>query len=209
MGVDTVTQGPPTAADVYGDQGIVLDAVNNVLYTFGQSHHLQEVGSGGGGATLFGLGTLFTDVSNAEVLNATIPANSLSAVGATVKSSGIIKFSSGASGQAYLLLQVYIGGQTIASYGTDPVTATNVNDLLFKFETTTTHDVIGGIDKNTTTVEISAQLSSDTAKTSGYLGTLTVNFQAPATDEPLRIVFVASGVMPTVQLLNGSFEIFA
>ena len=37
MGVDTVVRGAPTAAECFGTEGLILDAKNNVLYSFGDS----------------------------------------------------------------------------------------------------------------------------------------------------------------------------
>ncbi len=46
MGADTVTRGAPPAT-MPGTEGIVLDAVNNVLYTFGQNGAPVAVASAG------------------------------------------------------------------------------------------------------------------------------------------------------------------
>jgi hypothetical protein len=47
MGVDTVVRGAPTAAQCFGTEGIILDAKNNLLYTFGDSRTPGLVGAAG------------------------------------------------------------------------------------------------------------------------------------------------------------------
>jgi hypothetical protein len=37
MGADTITQGPPAPNQLVGTEGLVLDAKNNILYTFGNT----------------------------------------------------------------------------------------------------------------------------------------------------------------------------
>lgn len=54
MGVDTVTQGAPAPNQVVGTEGLILDAKNNVLYSFCTGHTATPVLSAGKALPLTG-----------------------------------------------------------------------------------------------------------------------------------------------------------
>ena len=87
MGVDTVTRGAPSASQINGTEGLILDTVNNVLYTFGQTHQATPVLSAAKPLALTGQTTATTATAGAATALPATPAGYLTTTvnGTTVK----------------------------------------------------------------------------------------------------------------------------
>jgi hypothetical protein len=209
MGADIVTLGPPVPNQIFGVQGIILDKVNNVLYTFGENHQLAALH-----ATLQALGIqpALANVTTARpLLSQVFGAGALNVAGRTIRVSGSLIYSTTASNDATITLTVGLGGSgaTITTAATNAAASTN---LPINFSFTLTVAATGAAGSMVVLGSVNADIgTTDTAAIATYLAP-TAGTSGPTdflTAETLTLTIAASAALPSVQLLNAMVELVA
>jgi len=130
MGADTVKYGVPNASDVVGDEGLILDALNNVLYTFGKSGVASVQQSTV--ATVLAPAAL-TNITTAQaLLSVPFNAGALNAVGRTLDLSLYGIYSSPGTTTPTLTFTLSLGGVTLCALTTGAVSATASTNLAIR-----------------------------------------------------------------------------
>jgi hypothetical protein len=208
MGADIVTLGPPVPNQIFGVQGIILDKVNNVLYTFGENHQLAALH-----ATLQALGiqpALTNVTTERTLLSQTFGAGALNVVGRTIRVSGSLIYSNPTGGAVITLLATLGGaGATISTAATSTTAA---SDMPINFSFTLTVAATGAAGSMVVVGNVNADIgTSDTAAVATYLAP-TAGTSGPTdflTAQTLTVMIAASVSVPSVQLLNAIVEIVA
>jgi len=206
MGADSVVQGPPTSKQLFGTEGIILDAQNNALYTFGKSRVATAVQSA---IAALGIQTALTAITAAQTLmSQAFGAGALNIVGRTIRVSGTLIYSTTASNDATITIALKLGTVTLATITTTATSASALTGqtLQFSFTLSTastgtagTIVTVGAVD-----ITIGTAVSTFIAPTTGP--SAAVNLQ---TAETLTVTIAASAAIPTAQLLNGLVELIA
>lgn len=210
MGADSVVQGPPVATQLFGTEGLVLDAANNVLYTFGASRTPAALTS-----ALLTLGpqTALTAITTAQtLLSKAFGAGALNVVGRTVTVTGNLIYSTTSTNVATISIALILGGVTlltITTAATNTAASTNL-PINFSFTATVTATGVSGtlIATGVVNADIGTAAAADTAT---YLGTNTAVSSAVnlLTAETLSVTIAASAAVPSATLLNASVQLTA
>lgn len=210
MGADTVTQGYPAPNQVIGPQGLILDRVNNLLYTFGQGGVAALVQSA---LKTLGIQTALTAITTAQnLLSYAFGAGALNVVGRTFTVSGSALYATTSANVATLTIALKLGSVTIATLttaATNTAASTNL-PIQFAFTVTTTSTGATGtlyasggakVDLGTAaSAAITEYLINNTAASSA------VNLTAAQT---LTVTIAASAAVPSAQLMSATITAVA
>lgn len=206
MGVDTVTSGPPTSKQLFGTEGLILDATNGVLYFFGKSRVAAAVQAA---IAALGIQTALTAITTAQILmSEAFGAGALNIVGRTIRVSGTLIYATTAGNDATITIAIKLGTVTLATITTTATDASAITNQPLQFSFT---------------LSVASTGSAGTIVTVGAvnitIGSTTSTFIAPTTGpsaavnllsaETLQVTIAASAAIPSAQLLNGLIEIIA
>jgi hypothetical protein len=210
MGADTVTQGPPPASQVVGTEGLILDATNNVLYTFGQNQELATLQS-----ALASLGpqTALTAITTAQtLLSRVFGPGSLNVVGRTFKVSGTLIYATTSANVATITIAVKLGTVTLATVTTAATNTAASTNLPVTFSFTFTVVSTGAAATLYASGNVNADLGTTAAAAiTSYLlaGSAVSSAVNLLTAETLAVTIAASAALPSAQLMNAVIELVA
>ncbi len=210
MGVDTVTQGPPTAAECFGTEGTILDAANNVLYTFGTSRTPAAVMSS---QLTLGIQTALTAITTAQNLfTQVLGPGYLNLVGRTLKVTGSLIYSTTAANAAAISIAVKLGAVTLGTITTAATNTAASTNLPINFTFTVSVASIGASGTLVTVGEMNADIGTTAASAvATYLDTTTTASSAAdlLTTQTLAVTIAASAAVPSATLLNASVQLLS
>jgi hypothetical protein len=209
MGADTIVNGPPAAAQP-GTEGLILDRVNNALYSFGQSgvpaliqSVLKSLVPQAALAAITTPQTLFSQLFGAGALNV---------VGRTFRVTGTLIYATTIANVATITIAVKLGAVTLATLTTDASnTAASVN-LPVNFSFTFTVVSIGAAGTIYASGGVNADLGTAAAAavTSYLLAGAAVSAAVNLlTAETLVVSIAASAALPSAKLMNATVEMVA
>lgn len=211
MGADSVVQGPPTSAQLFGTEGLVLDAVNSNLYVFGKSRVPVLVGSTlnvvppqTALSAITSARQLFTYVFGAGVLNV---------VGRTFVVSGTMIYSTTAANVATISIALLLGpGSALATITTAATNTAASTNLPIQFSFTVTVLSTGSAGTLLAVGNVNANIGTAASGALTAFGSTTTGASAAVnllTAENLSVTIAASAAVPSAQLLNATVELVA
>jgi hypothetical protein len=210
MGADTIGNGPPIAAQLFGTEGLYLDRVNNNLYSFGASKVPVLVQSA---LAALGPQTALTAITTAQnLLTFAFGAGALNLIGRTIEVSGNLIYSTTAANVATITIALTLGGVTLATITTAATNTTASTNLPINFSFTATVTATGAAGTLITTGAVNANIgTASSAAVASYLAPSTGNSAAVnlTTAETLAVTIAASAAVPSATLLNASVQILA
>lgn len=211
MGADTVTQGPP-AAKQPGVEGLILDAANNVVYSF-------SAATGGVPAALpsaqlvLGPQTALTAITTAQTLLSKVyGAGALNVVGRTITVSGNLIYSTTSANVATISIALTLGGVTLLTITTAATNTAASTNLPINFSFTATVTATGASGTLICTGVVNANIgTAGAADSATYLGTNSAVSSAVnlLTAETLTVTIAASAAVPSATLLNAAVGLAA
>lgn len=210
MGFDTVTQGYPQPNQVVGPQGSVLDRVNNLAYTFGQSATLALLRSA---LAVLGVQTALTAITTAQtLLSYAFGAGALNVLGRTLLVRGSLIYSTTSANVATITIAVKLGSVTIATITTAATNTTASTNLPVQFEFYLTVAAVGASGTLVGIGRVDANIgTAAAAAVASYLATTTAASSAVnlLTAETLTVTIAGGAAIPSAQLLNATVEVLA
>jgi hypothetical protein len=210
MGADSVVLGPPTSAQLFGTEGIVLDQANSALYVFGTSRTANLLRSA---LKVLGIQTALTAITTAQnLLTYPFGAGALNVVGRTFVVKGALIYSTTAANVATVTIALTLGGVTLCTITTAATNTTASTNLPIQFEFTCTVAATGTSGTFTSTGSVKADIGTAAASAiAEYLATNTavsssVNLLQA---ETLAVTLAASAAVPSATLLNATVELVA
>lgn len=205
MSFDTVTQGPPPASQVVGPQGLMLDAVNNQVYSFGAGRVATLLQSA---LAVLGIQTALTVITTAQtLLSYVFGAGVLNVVGRRFKVSGTAIYATTVGNVASLTIALKLGSVTLATITTAATNTAASTGLPVNFEFTVTTASIGA----SGTLYVSGAVKVDllaaaTGATTEYLINNTAVSSAVnlLTAQTLTATIAASAAVPSAQLMSAT-----
>jgi len=208
MGADTVKYGVPNAGDAFGDEGLILDAQNNNLYTFGKGNQPSLCQS-----TLETLlaQTALTSITTAQtLLSYAFNAGALNAVGKTIVVDGYGIYTSPGTTAPVLTFTLSLGGVTLATITTGALSTTASTNMPFQFEFVLTVASAGTAGTIETHGEVDINLTANTpaGALSYYPDTNSAVSSAVnlAIAETLTLTIAASSVLTSAQLRSAYIQ---
>lgn len=203
MGADTVSNGYPAPNQIVGPQGLILDRVNNLLYTFGANMALALVQSA---IKVLGIQTALSAITTAQnFLTYTFGAGVLNLVGRTFTVTGSAIYSTTSANVATITIALTLGGVTLCTITTAATNTAASTNLPISFSFTATVVSVGASGTLFTTGSVKANIGTAAAAAiAEYLGTNTGASSAVnlLTAETLAVTIAGSAAIPSAQLLN-------
>jgi hypothetical protein len=210
MGADSVVLGPPTAAQLFGTEGIVLDQANSAMYVFGASRTPNLLRSA---LKVLGIQTALTAITTAQnLLTYAFGAGALNIVGRTVVVKGSAIYSTTSANVATITIALTLGGVTLCTITTAATNTAASANLPIQFEFTCVVTATGASGTFISTGSVKADIGTAAASAiAEYLATNTavssgVNL---LTAETLAVTIAASAAVPSATLLNATVELAA
>lgn len=210
MGVDTVTQGPPPASQVVGAQGLILDRVNNHLYSFGQDAVAKLLAK-----TVAELvpQTALTAITTAQAfITQKFNAGELNVVGRTLRIKGSFIYSTTVSNVATISIAVVLGGVTLLTITTAATNTAASTNLPVQFEIILVVTATGASGTLFASGSVDADIGTAAAAAiARYLGTNTAVSSAVnlLVADTMTATIAGSAAIPSAQLLQATIELLA
>ena len=214
MGADSVVQGPPTAAQCFGTEGIILDAKNNVLYTFGATRQPVALSAAQvTNALQLGPQTALTAITTAQVLlSKAFGAGALNVAGTTITIAGKLVYSTTIANVATISLALTLGGVTLATITTAATNTAASTNLPIQFSFTATVTATGASGTLIANGVVNADVgTAAAAAVATYLDTNTAVSSAVnlLNAETMTVTIAASAAVPSATLLNATVQVAA
>jgi len=211
MGADSIVQGPPTAAQCFGTEGLILDQVGNNLYIFGLSARIPTLLRAA--LKVLGIQTALTAITTAQtLLSYAFVAGNLNLIGRTILVSGDGIYSTTSANVATVTIALTLGGVTLATITTTATNTAASTNLPFSFTFKATVAATGT--SGTFTSNGSVKINLGTAAATAITEFLATNSAVSSavnllTAETLLVTIAASAAVPSATLLNATVELVA
>lgn len=207
MGADSVVLGPPTAAQCFGTEGLILDQNAGNLYVFGATRTPRLLTPA---ALALGPQTALTAITTAQtLLSSAIAAGAMNRVGATLLVQGSLIYSTTVGNVATISLAVTLGGVTLATITTAATNTAASTNLPINFSFTLTTVSIGASGTLIAVGNVNANIGTTAAAaTANYASTNTAASSAVnlVTAETLTVTIAASAAVPSATLLSATVQ---